>query len=776
MRTISLILRRLTKNKSANILGISGLVVGLVCVMFIFLWVTNEVQYDRYHKNLDRIFTVHAYLEGGTEKIDFPGCPPAVGPSLKNEYPEVVQTCRYIPPYFQYLFRSGDRKFIERTAMAEFELFDIFSLPFLYGGKGEKGDPNQVILTERTARKYFGKQNPVGEILSLDNRLNVTVVGVLKEIPKNSTFNFDAIIPIDNIGFYYTRDNYLTSWYNNSFVTFGLLNNETGFEKIAANVTNRIQKELPNSTNFLRAYKFADGYLYEQNNIRKVKIFVLIAFLVLLSATLNFINLSTARSTKQAKETGLRKTIGASRKSIVSLIYTDVAFVTFIALSISLILVFAGLNIFNHTIGKEISFSSLFSPIPLLALSGIFVFTVLLSGSYPAFFLSSFSPIKTLSSNYRSAHKRGLLRNSMVVVIFIVSIVLMSSTLIISKQTNHLQNMDLGFEREQLMYIPLNGKLKEKAATLKQEIKRSPDVLETSFVSDLPILIGNNSEDWSWAGMDPEFKLLVTNWRVDHNMLETFGASMAEGSMFRQNQSGILINKTFADQIGWDSFEGKTIRRNNNEYIIRGVVNDIHFNSLSEETKPMVIYQQTADSRSNRYLILKVNTEKVENLLAHVKNTCQKLDPAYPPEYEFLDARYHQLLESEVNTRKLVSIFSAFALVVLILGIFGLVLFLAEQKIKEIGIRKCLGESVFSICARFIKPFVVSGIIASVIGIPLTWYAMDQWLQNYANRIQLNIWVFVLAGIFTIAIAIATVLWQSWKTSTRNPVEALRYE
>jgi len=774
MRNFLLTFRKLRKNKTVNSLGIAGLIVGLVCVMYIFFWVSDEISYDRFHPNLDRIFVVHAYLEGGNEKETFRGCPPAVAPALKNEYPEVENTCRYLPPYYQFLVASGENKFIERTAIADFSLFDIFSFPFVYGDKGEDNTPNRVILTQTSARKYFGNANPVGKVVRMDNRFDMTVAGVIEDIPHNSSISFDAIIPIQNIETIWSNANSLTTWYNNAFTTFGLLKSPDGYNKIASTITRRIQKEKPESTNYLRAYKFADGYLYEQKHIRDVKIFSLIAILVLLAATLNFINLSTARSSKQAKETGLRKTIGATRISLIRLIYSDIATICLLAFVVSITIALAGLPFFNQLIGKHISFTVLFSFVPLAVLSAVYFLTVLLAGSYPAFFLSSFTPSQTLSSNFQTAKSRGIFRNSLVIVMFSISIILLTSTLIISQQTRFLQKMDLGFEKDQLMYVSLKGKLNTQVAALKEEIGRSSNVLSATAVSQLPTGIGNNGEGWSWESKDVNFKPLVTNWETDEDLLKTFGAKMIEGTYLSKDQKGIVINKTFADMIGWKSFTGKTLSDYGNQQQILGVINDIHFNSLAEATKPMVIYK--AGSGSAQYLIVKVNTKNIGSTLDQIRTTCQTLEPAFPVEYAFLNDEYNQLLASEINLNKLVGIFSAFAVVVLCLGLLGVVMFLTEQRTKEIGVRKCLGENVLSITQRFVKPFLISGVVASVIAMPLTWLAMDRWLQGYAYRIHLSIWIFILSGIIAVGIAVVTVLWQSYKAATRNPVEALRYE
>jgi len=287
-------------------------------------------------------------------------------------------------------------------------------------------------------------------------------------------------------------------------------------------------------------------------------------------------------------------------------------------------------------------------------------------------------------------------------------------------------------------------------------------------------MIGNNGEGWNWEGKDPNFKPLVTNWKTDEDLLKTFGAKMIEGDYLSKNQEGIVINKTFADMIGWNSFSGKTLTDNGDQFRILGVVNDIHFNSLSEATKPMAI--RTVGPGSANYLVIKVNAENIGSTIDQIRKTCQTLEPAFPVEYAFLNDQYNRLLASEINLNELVGVFSVFAIVVLCLGLLGVVMFLTEQRTKEIGVRKCLGENVLSLSGRFIKPFLISGIIASVIAMPLTWLAMDRWLQSYAYRIHLNIWVFIFSGIIAVAIAALTVSWQSWKAATRNPVQALRYE
>jgi putative ABC transport system permease protein len=774
VKTISLALRRLKKSKNATFFGIAGLITGLVCVMFIFFWINDEISYDHFHKNIDRIFVVHAYLEGGTKKVDFQGCPPAVAPALEAGYPEVEKTSRYFPAYFESLLSFGDRKNMVDIAYSDHALFDIFTLPFIYGNQGEPNVPGQIVLTKTTALSYFGNANPVGKIIRFNNSSDLAVTGVIEDLPANSTLQFEAVVPIENMQSFFGRENFLTTWYNNAFFTFGLLSSPAGFEKLASTITRRIQKEIPESTNYLRAYWFKNGYLYERNHIRDVRIFSLIAVLVLIASILNFINLITARSVKQAKETGLRKSIGATRWNIVRLIYSDVGILCLLAFILALAIAFIGLPLFNQVIGKQIEYSGLFSIKAIAVLTGVYLLTTLLSGSYPAFFMSSFSVTSTVNSNFQSIKGKSIFRNSLLVSIFVVSIILLASTLVISGQCLYLKKMDIGFNKDQLVYVDLKGKLKEKAKTLKEEINHIAGVSSSTVTSFLPIMVGNNNEDWEWDGKDPGFKPLVTDWNTDEDMIETLEARLIEGNYFSAGQQGVVINKAFAGAIGWDSFTGKNLRLYDQSYSIVGVIDNIQYNSLSESCRPMVI--QKAESRGSRYLIIKTNTSQIDQTIKYICNTCEAIEPDFPVTYGFVSDDFAKLFESEIKLKKLVGFFSVFSIIVLCLGLLGVVMFLAEQRTKEIGVRKCLGEKEASIIVRLVKPFLLSGLVAGVIAVPATWYLMMRWLQNYTNRIELNIWTFLLAVLISMVIGVIIVSWQSWKAATRNPVEALRYE
>ena len=370
--------------------------------------------------------------------------------------------------------------------------------------------------------------------------------------------------------------------------------------------------------------------------------------------------------------------------------------------------------------------------------------------------------------------KRNGFRNSLVGAMFFVSIVLLASTLVISKQVHYMQKLDVGFDREQLMYINLRGELKNHCSSLKGEMEKSTDVLSVAAVSHLPSEIWNNSDGWNWEGKDPGFKPIVTVWGADKDFLKTFGTRIIEGNFFDKEQNGIVINKTFADMIGGDKLVGKTLDFYENKTQILGIVKDIRFNSLREETKPMVI--RMFGENDYKYLVVRANAAQIDKTVKYVQTCCKSIVPDTSVDYGFINEEYAKMLSDETNLGRLVGIFSGFSMVVLFLGILGVVMFMAEQKTKKIGIRKCLGEEVPSIVFRFAKPFIRTGFFAGIVALPLTWYFIDRWLQNYSNHIKLNIWIFVFAVFMAIAVAIVTVSWQSWKAATKNPVEALRYE
>ncbi|TCO09377.1 ABC transporter permease [Natronoflexus pectinivorans] len=776
MKTINYIFRKLQKDKVPNYLGIAGLATGLVCVLYIFFWVTNEINYDRFHENIDEIFVVHAILEGGDEPIIFQGAPPAVAGAIENEYAQVSKTARMMPAFAEWMLSHNGEKQMRYTAFADYSIFDIFSFEFIYGSPGEPTVRNQIVITESTSVSLFGDKNPVGEIINFNNMENVVVSGVIKDIPHNSSIQFQALIPLEILTIVFDNDNFLNTWYNNAFMTFGLLNDANNFPIIDEAVKNRIQQVYPDSTNFLRAYKFKNAWLYEMNNIRNIRIFSFIGILILLTAILNFINLNTARSARQIKENGIRKSLGAVKSNLVKIVYSEISVVCLIAFFIALVVTIIGLPSFNQLINKEISITTLLNWQPLIILGIILVLTIALSGLYPALILSDYSPVQSLRTTYQSMKNRGILRNTLIITIFAMSIALLSSTFVINSQISHLQKLDLGFTKDHIVYLRLNGQLQSQASTLQNELTRNPNIQSTTILSNLPNAIGNNGEGWNWENRNIEFRPLVYNWYVSPDLLNTLEIELKEGEFFRENQqNAVVINRTFARMIGWDSFQGKSITNWDNSYEIMGVVEDFHFNNIGTATDPIAIFPAARDWDAN-FIAIKTTSQNISETLNFIREAAIGIEPAFPIQLSFLDDEYKVMLEPENNLKTLISIFTLFAIIVLTLGLTGLIMFMAEQKTKEIGIRKSLGEETGSIILRLLKPFFMAGLISSLIAIPLSWYAMSKWLENYAQRITPGADTFFIAAISTILLAIITVSIQSWNAARKNPIHALRNE
>ncbi|ASB50521.1 ABC transporter permease [Alkalitalea saponilacus] len=776
MNTITYIFRKLQKDKVPNYLGIAGLATGLICVLYIFFWVTNEINYDRFHENTDEIFVVHAIMEGGDEPINFHGAPPAVATALQNEHPQVTNTARMMPAFAEWMLSYNGEKQMRYTAFADYSIFDIFSFEFIYGSPGEPTVRNQIVITESTAINLFGDKNPVGEIINFNNMENLVVAGVIKDIPHNSSIQFQALIPLEMITTIFENESFLNTWYNNAFMTFGLLNDAKSFPVIEEAVKNRIQQVYPDSTNFLRAYKFKNTWLYEMNNIRNIRIFSFIGLLILLTAILNFINLNTARSARQVKENGIRKSLGAVKSNLIKIVYSEISVVCLIAFSMALVVTIIGLPKFNQFINKEIELTSLLHWAPLSILTLLLFITILLSGLYPAIVLSGYSPVQSLRSSFQSIKNRGILRNSLIITIFVMSIALLGSTFVINNQISHLQKLDLGFTKDQIVYVRLNGQLQSQASTLQNELSRNPNILSTAVLSNLPNAIGNNGEGWNWENRNIEFRPLVFNWYTSHDLLETLEVELNEGTFFRENQqNAVVINRTFARMIGWDNFQGRSITNWDNSYEIAGVVEDFHFNNIGTATEPIAIFPAARDWDAN-FLAIKIASQNISETLSYIRDKAINIEPAFPIQPTFLEHEYRVMLEPENNLKKLISIFTLFAIIVLTLGLTGLIMFMAEQKTKEIGIRKSLGEETHSIILRLLKPFIIAGLISSIIAIPLSWYAMSRWLENYAQRITPGIDTFLFASAITILLAIITVSIQSWNAARKNPIHALRNE
>jgi len=778
-------LRNVKKNWGYSIINISGLVMGMACAIFIMLWVQDELSFDKFHEHIDDLYIVGARMYFGAEVENWGSTPPALGPAFKADYPEVVNSARYwrIP---DLTLRHEDKMFTERIHAADPSFLEMFTFPLKLGDKMTVLSGNHsIVLTETIAKKYFGDESPLGKIIRIEDRYDFVITGILEDIPGNSFLQFEILVPIAFCEEWYQNDRYLDIWDNYSFRTFVQLKEGIPFEAFSQKITHRITQET--------GRKFSEPYLrpfsslhlhwlgFGGGNIQQVRMFTMIAIFVLFVACVNFMNLTTARSANRAKEIGLRKVVGALRINLIKQFYGESILLSFFSLFVALILVYGLLPFYNTLAGKTLSLDFLNNPILIPCLLGIALFTGLLAGSYPSLFMASFQPSCILKGSIRGGSKSARFRKILVVIQFALSIALMSGTVIVSKQLQYMQNKDLGFDKEHLLYIPLKGALAQNMEPAKQAMLQDPDVLSVSMVSYVPTGLYNNNIGWNWEGKDTDADPLVSKAYVDFDLLETFGMEMAQGSYFSQDfisgptQSGgkIIINETFANITKLENPVGAQISCWNDHWTVMGVIKDFHFKPLYQEIEPLVLFY---DPGRFRYMFMRIRSGRIFQTLEHIKNVHQKFNPAFPFDYRFIDDDFDRLYRPEHRTGSLVRTFTVLAILISCLGLFGLAAFMAEQRTKEIGVRKVLGATAREIILLLSTEFTKWVLLANVIAWPLAYFFMKNWLQNFAYRINLGLGSFVLAAVLTLGIAFLTVSIQAVRAAQTRPADALKYE
>lgn len=778
-------LRNIKKHWGYSVINISGLVIGMACAILILLWVQDELNFDKFHKNIDDLYIVGARMHFGNEIQNWGSCPPALGPAFKADYPEVLNSARY-HGISDLAVRYEDKMFTERIRAADPSLLEMFTYPLILGDKRTAlSGSHSIVLTETIAQKYFGDENPLGRILRLEDTYDFVVTGVLEAIPRNSFLRFEVLVPLAFCEEWNHNDRYLDIWDNYSFQTFVQLKEGIPFESLSEKISDRITQET--------GRKFSEPYLrpfsrlhlhwlgFGGGNIQRVRIFTMLAFFVLIIACVNFMNLTTARSGNRAREIGLRKVVGAWRINLIKQFYGESILLSFLSLFIALILVHGLLPVFNTLAGKTLSLSFFNNPVLIPSLMGITLFTGLLAGSYPALFMASFQSSRILKGSWHGGSKSSRFRKILVVIQFALSIALMAGTGIVSKQLQYLQDKDLGFDTEHLLYIPLKGPLRQNWEPAKQAMLQDPHVLHASLVSHLPTGNYNNHVGWNWEGKDSDSDPLVSTVWVDFDMLETFGMEMAQGSYFSKEficgptKSGgrIIINETFAAITELENPVGSRISSWNNHYTVMGVIKDFHFKPLYQDIEPLVLFY---DPGQFRYMFLRIRSGRISQTMEHIERVHKRFNPAFPFVYRFIDDDFDRLYRAEHRTGSLIRTFTVLAILISCLGLFGLAAFMAEQRTKEIGVRKVLGASVPGIVLLLSREFTKWVLLANVIAWPLAYFFMKNWLQNFAYRIDLGPGSFLLAAVMALGIASLTVSIQAVRAAQTRPTDALKYE
>ena len=803
--------RNLWKNKGYSAINIFGLAIGLATCLLITLYVANELSYDRYNKNAGRIYRINSDLRFGGAGLHMVMTSDMMGPLLKKDYPQIEEYTRIYANEGEKLVKKGNEFITEqRVGYVDSTFFNVFTLPAIEGDtKTALNEPNTVVITESTAQKYFGAVNVIGKSIEVKNGETVTaykVTAIIKDIPSNSHFHYDFMLSMKNVDYQWGQ---LTS---HNFVTYLLLKPGTDYKAFEKNFDVYVEKyvlpfakqfiQIDNMDDFKKAgnkleyslmpltkiHLYSD-YTYElspSGNVQYVYIFGLVAIFILIIACINFMNLSTARSSGRAKEVGIRKVLGTKRNTLITQFLIESTITAFIALIIAIAIAYFVLPLFNDVAAKSLQVKDLLDVKILPFILAIPFVVGLLAGSYPAFYLSAFKPITVLKGNSKSGFKKSNLRNTLVIFQFATSIVLIVGTIIVYQQLHYIQTAKLGFAKDQVLVIDRAYALNKNVDAFKNEVLAMQGVSSGTVSSFLPVSNSSRSDNTysTEAVMDFKNGIDMQTWQIDHDYIKTMGMEMAAGRNFSKDfgsdSSAILITETTAKLIGYKDPVGKKLYapsgvQGDNKLVplnIIGVVKDFHFESMRQGIGPLCM--RLANSAG--LISFKIKAGNAQNLISQVEHTWKSLAPGMPFSYRFLDDSFNDMYRSEQRAGTLAIVFAVLAVLIACLGLFGLVTYMAEQRTKEIGIRKVLGASVNNVVLMLSKDFLVMVMIASVLAFPVAWWAMHRWLQDYVYRINISWWVFAVAGLFALLIALITVSFQAIKAALTNPVKSLRTE
>ncbi len=795
--------RSLLKNKGFTALNVFGLALGLATCLLIVFYVFDELSFDSYNKKADRIYRINEEIKFGGNENSYAVSPAPAAAALKNDFPEIEQVARFRNQGGN-LVKKGNQNIKEDLMIyADHSILDIFTLPMIYGNPGTAlTEPNTIVITERIANKYFNRTNVVGQVLTFNNTDPYKITGVIKDIPLQSHFHFDFFIAM--AGLQESRDN---AWFSSNFNTYILLKPGADVKKLSARLPEFMHKNAGpqlESILHLTFEKFEQngdyfrlnliplkkihlesnsvGELAANGNIQYVYIFSAIAIFILLIACVNFMNLSTARSSNRAREVGVRKVLGSPRKYLIAQFLTESIMVTFAAAVIAVFVALALLPLFNQMAAKELTVTShlVIRLVPVLL--AIVLIIGFLAGSYPALFLSGFQPINVLKGKLASGFKGGKLRSFLVVSQFAISIFLIIGTLVIYNQLKYIQSKDLGYNRTHVLIVW--GPFGESARAIKDEVKHIAGVQNATLTMCLPTVnYGNSTSFFKDPMVDQKKALLTQQWTVDADYINTLGINMLSGRNFSKDilmdSTAIIINESaakllnFTDPINQFLYSpADNMATKMNKYHIIGVMKDFNFKSLRENVTPLLL--TLGEDRGA--LSMKINSSNIPLLLDQVKDKFKQLASDQQFRYSFMDEDFDSIYRAEERMGTIFITFTSLAILIACLGLFGLAAYAAEQRTKEIGIRKVLGANVITIVGMLSADFIKLVIISIVIASPLAWFAMQKWLQGFAYRQDIQWWVFAVAGLGAILIAFITISFQSIRAALANSVTSLKAE
>ena len=791
---LKIALRNFQRHKGYSFINIAGFAIGMACCLLILLYVRHELSYDRYYKDVERVCRIVIDIRTQTANRVFALISPTVAPALKSDYPQVEYAARAIPTSSRLVKRKDTFFYEDRFMYADQELFDIFSIPFIQGITQEAlTRPNTLVISQRMAHKYFGNANPLGETLEI-NQQEYEITGVVKDSPENTHMKYDLIASLKTL-----KDwNEMTNWHSTMFYTYLKLRPDVNVEEFSQQVSRLADKYVgerlsSRGTTYhyflqpLSSIHLHSHLRYETEppgNPVYIYIFSFVGLFILLIACLNFMNLSTARAANRAKEVGMRKVVGAQKLQLIGQFLGESLLVSFLSLGLAMVIARFSIPLLYDLTGISLSFDTLLNPIVLLSLIGGAVLVGLGAGLYPAFVLSAFRPAVTLKGTSSAGTQGFALRTVLMVVQFAISVMLIIGTLTMYKQFNFMKNQYLGFEKEQKLILPFRGgiNIQENFASVKDMFSKHTSVTGVTVSSSVPGRAVSNFSIRLVGEDDPKSQSMFHMY-FDDDFIPDYGIDMVAGRAFQKEMKtdfmgAFLINEAAVKAFGWSSPEevlGKRLQTGHGGRVnpIIGVTKNFHYRGLQSEVEPLVMEFLPW---SFRYITLSIDISNLNETLAFVKSQWKALWPGHPFEHFFLDTDFDRQYRADEQIGNVFGIFTFLGLFIACLGLLGLASFTAESRTKEIGIRKVLGASVGGIDLILSKQFTKWVVLANFIAWPVAYYFMDRWLKNFAYRIDIGAWTFVLSGVLVLLIAIMTVSYQSIKAAVANPVDSLRYE
>lgn len=788
-------LRNLKKHKVYSSINIFGLAIGLVCFILILLYVRYEFSYESQHIKANDIYRVDLIEQHPNQKVVHENTMAPLGKALIDEVPEVLDFTR-LDNYGKTLVRYKEKKFVEENVFcADQGIFNLFTIPVIEGDlQSALINKYSIVLTESMAAKYFGNDSPVGQPLFLDNENYFTVTAVIKDFPENTNLRADFLISFNSLSDMY-GDEFDNDWVTIFLETYVYIAPDQNLSQIEEKIKKVFEVHgSPEVGTSFQLEQFSRMHLYSEvsdyGSIQNIYLFLAIGILILLIASINFMNLSTARSAKRSNEVGLRKVVGANQRQLILQFLGESILVSFLSLGIALIIVYAVLPVFKELTEQDLTFPSLAHLDFYILIVAITLTVGLVSGSYPSFYLSSFHPASIIKGKQSFGSKGINLRRVLVVLQFSITIAFIISTISINNQIDFMHNKGLGFQKDHIVVVPvIGGEFTNDIKPFKQALLKNSNIRSATGSTLLPSRIGMyNNASWDGAAENESIELIFN--RVDYDFLDTYEIELLSGRNFspdhaldlvdedRENIAGaVLLNEQAVRKIGWDNPIGKKVIQMFGDerfyFSVIGVIKDFHFRALSEKIQPLSLFLRP---NRPRFISIKINNADLQNTIAYIENTWEKFNPEYPFNYYFLDENIDRMYRSEERLHTLLTYFSFLSILISCLGLFGLAAFSAEQRTKEIGVRKILGASISSVVLLLTKEFTRWVLIANIIAWPIAWLYLKSWLNDFAYRIDLTGWPFILSGFIALLLAVVTVSYQAINAARTNPADSLRAE